>query len=116
MKNVLLFIAAIILLFTFSTVSIAAAIILILRGKTSSNYFFESALQIDILGNILCQYILNKLFVENNGYQFGRRNETISSVLGKNQRDNTLRWFGKLIVLILDLFEKDHCLISILEF
>ena len=36
-----------------------------------------------------------------NGYKFGNVNETISSALGKNQRDKTLSWFGWLIVYIL---------------
>lgn len=116
MKNILLFLAAIFLLIIFGILGIIAAVILILKTKTSSKYFFESAVQVDVLGNVMCQYILGYLFVQDNGYHFGQRGETISSVLGKNQRDNTLKWFGRLLALILDLFEKDHCLISILEF
>ena len=116
MKNVTLFIAAILLLVLFSFLSLFVASILIIKGKTTSKYFFESAVAIDVLGNVMCQFVLGFLFIQKHGYQFGQRGETISSVLGKNQRDNTLKWFGKLMVLILDLFEKDHCFISILEF
>ena len=45
----------------------------------------------------------------NNGYAFGNPNETISSALGKNQRDGTLSWFGKVICKILDTIDKNHC-------
>ena len=48
-----------------------------------------------------------------NGYKFGNVNETISSALGKNQRDKTLSWFGKIICLILDTLDKNHCKKSI---
>lgn len=116
MKNILLFIASIFLLLIFVPVSILVAIVLIIKTKTSSKYFFESAVQVDVLGNVMCQYVLGHFFVQEIGYQFGHRGETISSVLGKNQRDNTLKWTGRLLVLILDLFEKDHCIVSIVEF
>ena len=42
--------------------------------------------------------------------------ETISSVLGKNQRDNTLSFAGKVLVFILDTIDKNHCKKSIKEF
>ena len=29
--------------------------------------------------------------------------------LAKNQRDNTLSWFGKFIAFILDTIDKNHC-------
>ena len=48
-------------------------------------------------------------------YKFGNVNETISSALGKNQRDGTLSWFGKFIAFVLDKIDKDHCKKSINE-
>ena len=116
MKNVLLFVVAILLLTLFGTISIIIATERILIGKASNRYFFECAFAVDVLGNTMGQYLWNLAFIKKQGYQFGTRHETISSVLGKNQRDDTLKWFGKLMVLILDLFEKNHCLISILKF
>ena len=47
------------------------------------------------------------------GYEFGKRKETISSVLGKNQRDKTLTFTGKAIAFILDKIDKNHCQKSI---
>ena len=49
------------------------------------------------------------------GYQHGNINETISSVLGKNQRDETLTKFGMLITKILDRMDENHCKESINE-
>ena len=36
--------------------------------------------------------------------------------LGKNQRDNTLSFAGKVLVFILDTIDKNHCKKSIKEF
>lgn len=49
-------------------------------------------------------------------YQFGDFRETISSVLGKNQRDGTLSKKGEILVSILDFIDKDHCKKSINNF
>ena len=114
MKNVLLFICSILLLILFFTISIIIAIIKIIIRKTSSSYFFECSFAVDVLGNVLGQHIWNFIFIKKNGYKFGRRAETMSSVLGKNQRDKTLTDIGITIVFILDLFQKNHCLISIM--
>jgi len=47
------------------------------------------------------------------GYKFGNRDETISSVLGKNIEMNTLSKFGKGLNSILDVIELGHSLNSI---
>ena len=49
------------------------------------------------------------------GYQFGVIGETISSALGKNQRDKTLTTTGKILVFILDFLDENHCENSIKE-
>ena len=43
------------------------------------------------------------------GYGFGKTGETISSALGKNERDKTLSKKGKILVKILDFFDENHC-------
>ena len=55
----------------------------------------------------------NKTLKKENGYKFGAEDETISSALGKNQRDNTLTKTGKKLVWILDKIDKNHCIKSI---
>ena len=41
--------------------------------------------------------------------------ETISSALGKNQRNNTLSTAGKVLVRVLDTIDKNHCEKSVKE-
>ncbi len=81
--------------------------------KGLGGYFLEMAVSIDQLGNVIMQHILNLLWIKKGGYTFGNRDETISSVLGKNKVQNTLSGFGKLIVSILDAIDPNHVLDSI---
>lgn len=74
------------------------------------------AVGVDQIGNSLCRDMLNHLLIEEDGYKFGKVNETISSVLGKNERDWTLSVIGTIIAEILDQIDKDHCKKSIQEF
>ena len=83
--------------------------------KRLNGYFREEAVAIDRFGNSQYRSLFNDWFVADGGYQHGNINETISSVLGKNQRDETLTRFGRLLAKILDLIDKDHCLKSINE-
>jgi hypothetical protein len=82
----------------------------------SNDYFKQTAIDIDRFGNRNFRAFLNVLMREEIGYQFGNVNETISSVLGKNQRDKTLTRFGRLICAILDSLDKNHCQNSIQNF
>lgn len=84
-----------------------------LSFKRLDQQFLSIATSIDATGNVICKDLFNILLIKEKGYRFGKRKETISSVLGKNQRDDTLRKTGKAIVFILDKIETDHCLISI---
>lgn len=81
--------------------------------ENKKGYFISSAITIDKLANREFRTLWNKKLRNESGYKFGAENETISSALGKNQRDNTLTKSGKLLVKFLDFFEKDHCLKSI---
>lgn len=77
--------------------------------KTLNKYWLQNAIALDVFGNYSYRTTWNLLFKKNNGYAFGNQNETISSALGKNQRDNTLSFFGKIMCWILDILEKNHC-------
>ena len=81
--------------------------------KTKKGFFLETALNIDIFANREFRATWNKYLRKNNGYKFGATGETISSALGKNQRDNTLTRVGKVICWILDKLDKEHCRKSI---
>ena len=74
------------------------------RKKGKKNYFETERLY---------RTIWNDKLKIDRGYEFGKENETISSALGKNERDNTLSKKGKLLVKILDFFDENHCKNSI---
>jgi len=74
------------------------------------------ALWLDQIGNAVCRDLFNRLLIEEDGYKFGKVQETISSVLGKNQMLDTLSLWGWILVSILELFEEDHCIKSIIYF
>lgn len=79
------------------------------------NYFIDSAKSIDVWANREFRTFWNKYLITDNGYKFGIKNETVSSVLGKNERDNTLSKNGKLLVNILNKLDKRHCENAIMD-
>lgn len=83
---------------------------LVVRNK---GYFLSTAINIDIFANREFRATWNKFLKTEQGYNFGKVGETISSALGKNQRDNTLTKTGKTLCSILDFFDKEHCKKSI---
>jgi len=79
-----------------------------------SDYFFDTALSIDQLGNVACKELFNDTLIKNNSQnRFGDPDETISSVLGKNKRDGTLTKTGIALSWILDKLDKNHVIKSI---
>jgi len=84
--------------------------------KVLSGYFLDEAVSIDIHANRSIRALWNTTMRKSSGYHFGREGETISSALGKNQRDKTLSFMGKLLAGLLDFLDKDHCKKSIKEF
>ena len=83
---------------------------LITRSSVSLyQYFKDIAISIDQLGNVVCSELFFILLITcYSRNMFGNPDETISSVLGKNQRDNTLTLLGKLIVWVLDIVDENH--------
>ena len=75
--------------------------------------FLSIATSIDASGNVVCKDLFNLILKKKGGVEFGNRKETISSVLGKNQRDGTLTYTGKGVAFILDKIDTNHCLKSI---
>lgn len=80
----------------------------------SKGYFLDTAINLDRFGNREFRFSLNKYLIHKDSVnRFGDVRETISSVLGKNQRANTLTKLGVCICNILDFIDKDHCKKSI---
>ncbi|MGV4404440.1 hypothetical protein ACQ1PF_05370, partial [Ornithobacterium rhinotracheale] len=83
------------------------------KDKTSKGYFRSTAVNIDRFGNREFRATWNKYLRKENGYAFGDERETISSALGKNERDNTLTKCGKILCKFLNKIDKNHCAKSI---
>lgn len=81
--------------------------------KRLDQQFLSIATSIDASGNVVCKDLFNLILKQKGGVDFGNRKETISSVLGKNQRDKTLTNFGIAFCELLDFIDKDHCKKSI---
>lgn len=109
----ILFVLACVLLVIIGFSVIFLAVVTSFFTGEAPEYFLNMAIGIDQLGNVLISPVANVLLIKKNGYQFGVIDETISSVLGKNQQFNTLRLPGRLIAGILDFIDKDHCKKSI---
>ena len=76
-------------------------------------WFYRTARAIDVFANVNGAEFFNSIFISEGGYKFGNPQETISSVIGKNQRDKTLSIAGKILRLSLDKVSNNHCLDSI---
>jgi hypothetical protein len=86
-----------------------------LVDKDENIYFIEVALVLDEVGNVTMQHLLNDILLirKENTYFFGNKNETISSVIGKNYITNTLSPIGHTLNKLLNFLDKDHALNSI---
>ena len=119
MKKVFKFLGGLILFLLawalFLPLTLMNFIVVLFRYK-NLDYFKSSAVNLDRFGNYEFRSLFDLVLRRKEGYQFGNFEETISSVLGKNQRDNTLSRTGKALVWILDTIEKEHCKKSIKEF
>lgn len=78
--------------------------------------FRSVAIWIDQIGNSVCRDLFNRCLITSSWYKFGKVQETISSVLGKNQEIWTLTCLGRAVVWILDWIDRDHCRESIITF
>ena len=110
--NLLLFIIAWVLILPLTVWNL---IIVNRKYGNTKGYFRSTALSIDIWANREFRTLWNTQLRIDGGYEFGKTGETISSALGKNERDKTLTKTGKLLVKILDFFDENHCQNSIKE-
>lgn len=109
MINILLYTIAYIL----GLLCIPIGMIYALFKKGVGDYFFKLALAIDQLGNVAMSKLFNDTLIFKEGYKFGFEDETISSVLGKNQKANLLKPLGKFLVFLLDKIDKNHSIDAI---
>ena len=116
--NIILFIIAVVLVIVVFPVSMVYTLIRGIYKQTPKywydntvQYFFDIAYSIDQLGNVLLARLLNDTLISHpfHHYIFGNPDETISSVIGRNNRINNLTWLGKGLRIFLDTIESQHC-------
>tara|TARA_R110000868_G_scaffold124371_3_gene328841 strand:- start:2831 stop:3208 length:378 start_codon:yes stop_codon:yes gene_type:complete len=116
MKELVLLLVALVLLYLLLPIVIVYMILKYLcggSGRIVKTWARKTARSIDVFANVEAQELFNDILITVGGYKFGNKFETISSVLGKNQRDGTLTKVGTGLRILLDLIEKNHCLLSI---
>ena len=105
----IIFIVAIITaFFVIPNAFLFGVIFSILSKNRNKRYFVHIAVSIDQLGNVVCAPLFNCTLIKKTGYKFGNVDETISSVLGKNELTNTLTFIGKGLCAFLNILEKNH--------
>jgi hypothetical protein len=119
-QSILLFIIAVILgCITIPIGIVSSFFILIYKANIAAwwnklgEYFLIFSIAIDVAGNVALGPLFNLIMIKKNGYKFGNRKETISSVLGKNKKLNTLTKKGLILSNILDKIDPNHVLDSI---
>lgn len=111
--DILLFIVAYVLLLPLTIINYF--VVLITSKDHAKGYFRSTAVNIDKFGNREFRTLWNKTLKTPEGYEFGNPEETISSALGKNERDGTLSKAGKVLTWILNSLDENHGLKSIVE-
>jgi hypothetical protein len=117
MINLLLNIIAIVLFIILTPINF---LIVFYKYGYKNQYFLSNAIELDKFGNRSFRTLFNLTLIKKQSKNiFGNINETISSVLGKNQIDKTLTIIGWLVVYILWVidykywFKGGHCINSI---
>jgi hypothetical protein len=116
MKGLILFIVSLILCSIFYPIGFIYSVVLTLfkNGYTElDKYLFQCAISQDQHANTWLSKLFNDVLIKQGGAKFGNTDETISSVLGKNQLSDKLTKLGKLINSILNKIENDHSIKSI---
>ncbi|WP_343697122.1 hypothetical protein [Flavobacterium sp.] len=123
--GIILYLFAVLLFIPLTTINI---IIVIWKNawtkgflKTLNQYFFTGAVGLDIFANYEFRTLWNTTLRTRRGYNFGIKEETISSALGKNQQLKTLSVIGWMLVYILWAIDYQywkkggHCANSIID-
>ena len=116
MKGLILFIISIVLCSIAYPVGFVYSVCLTLfksGWNALDGYLFQCAIAQDQHANTWLAKLFNDVLIKPYGYKFGITDETISSVLGRNQLSGHLTRLGKLINAILHAIEKDHSIKSI---
>ena len=108
--GILLSIVAKVLFIIFLPLAIAQTMVIrLFNYHKLERHFYNIALSIDQLANVVYRDIFKLLFItKNSTFDFGNADHTVSYVIAVNKRDGTLTIFGYFIGWILDAIDKDH--------
>lgn len=116
MKGLLLFILSIVLIGLIYPIGMVYSITLTLFKSgygELDKYFFKCALSNDQQGNTYLAKLFNDTLIKPGGHKFGDPDETISSVIGKNQLAGKLSLMGKALNWVLNKIDVNHSVKSI---
>lgn len=109
LRNIGLFFLAVALAVVFIPLGLLYSLVT-LRLCPLSDYAKACAIAIDQLGNVFCSTLFNDVLIfQNPNVRFGDPDQTISAVLGYNQRDGSLTVFGFVLCWLLDTLDPRHC-------
>lgn len=94
--------------FVYSVIRLSIGVSFKALLKRVDQILFSTAIAIDQLGNVFMQEVFNDLLIHEGGHKFGNEDETISSVLGKNHKADTLTWAGAGLSWILGKIDPNH--------
>lgn len=101
--GILLYLIAVTLFLPLTALNILVVVFKNAKAKgffrTLNQYFYTGAIGLDIFANYEFRTLWNTFLRKKNGYKFGMKGETISSVLGKNQKAKTLSGAGWILVI-----------------
>ena len=120
MQGLTLLILSILLVVVFTVLSFIYTIFytaFTLKFQTGINnfgsYMSKMALALDQFGNVSCSTLLQITLSKKGGFKFGDEDDTVSYILGRLKYQKKLTIFGKLMVLILHLIERNHVELAI---
>jgi hypothetical protein len=71
--------------------------------------WFALAVAIDTIGNVVCGPLFNVLFIEPwSKIYFGSIEHTVSLIIGYNKRNNHLKFWGKVLYVIIEKLDPGH--------
>ena len=111
MKNLILFLIALFLVVKLSPFLIIIGIIISMFTQSLPSYYYRSAVELDIVGNVLGGPLFNLILLnpfKKDKILFGQKGMTISKCLGLNKQAKTLSWLGYFIAWVLNVIDKDH--------
>ena len=112
----LLFILAVLLLVVFAPIGFCVTLlrsVLLSDIEIIKQYYLKMAISLSQFGNVIMEGLFNIILIDTGKYKFGNPDETISSVIGKNQLNDSLTRLGRLLNWILEKFDKNHSIDSI---